>query len=58
MEKIEIKIVSEGKDDSEIKRVTKLLEKEGYSLVREYGGTLPNFSGFGAHLKKFGNDTA
>ena len=49
---MEIKIIAKSQEEYKMEKLIKSLENEGFKLKRQYGGKMPNFEGFGAHLVK------
>lgn len=50
--KIEMKILTRTYNDDEFNNVVAELKKQGWKLKRQYGGTMPNYTGHGAELEK------
>ena len=50
--KIEMKILTQQYNDDDFNKQVELLEKEGWELIRQYGGKMPNFKGHGASFIK------
>ena len=51
--KIEMKLLTKTYNDDDFNNAIAELEKIGWKLKRQYGGTLPNYTGHGAEMEKF-----
>ncbi len=50
---VQMKILVEGEyNDKKFAPVIEKLEQDGWKLIRQYEGKMPNFKGHGAFLKK------